>query len=320
MAEKELHVVVATYKRAGCLLRLLRCLAEQTRLPEGVWVVDNAEDGALKEEIARFPGLAVHYLSCPGNPGCGAALALGMHAAADAVGLARMDFVVMDDDVIPGPEVLRGLEAGAGDWGMLAPLLTDASGAPEISAEPEAPFWKRRLLRRARSLEEFKTTLGKGLLRFRWCRGPCYWVSGRTVEQLGGPRGDFWMLGEDIEFSMRAADRGLGGICPEVVVMHAPPMGGGDEAGRWHRVKFAAMLQNLAYMAGHLPHCRGCARYLFPHLWRYGRTFGWTWTTLGEILRCLMDGWVHGEPAGGRRARDWRTRVLDQGAVASRSA
>lgn len=311
MAERELHVVVATYRRTDCLLRLLRGLAAQRRVPDGVWVVDNAVDAELEQETARFRGLALHYLPSPGNPGCGAGLALGMRAAAEAVGLSRMDFVVMDDDVVPGPEVLEGLEAAGGrePGGMLAPLLTDAAGVLEPGAEPDLPFRMRRRLRRCRTLEDYRKALGREGVRFRWCRGPCFWISGRAVAAVGYPRGDFWMLGEDIEYSMRVAASGRGVLCPGVSVVHAPPTGAGGEAGWWHRVKFAAMLQNLAYMARHLPHCRRCLRYLIPHVGRYSRTFGWSWTTAGEIVRCLVDGGIHGEAAGGPRAQAWRERV-----------
>jgi serine acetyltransferase/GT2 family glycosyltransferase len=99
-----LSVVIATYNRAASAERLLRELAEQS-LPPHAYEVIVVDDGSAEPVAPRLAGLAVPYalrVVRQENAGPAAARDTGIQAAAAEV------IVLVDDDMIVGPEFLAG--------------------------------------------------------------------------------------------------------------------------------------------------------------------------------------------------------------------
>lgn len=292
-------VLAATFRRNRELARLFEALAGQTVPVAGAVVADNAADGACRElvETRSVPSV---YLALSENRGCGAGL-----LAAEKAALARFPegthWWILDDDAVPPPETLsRLLEAlKVSGAGMAVPLLTDAEGRVWAFPEPAEPRL-RRIFRETADPAEIARRLGPGPHAARWATGACQLVEVEAARAVGLHRDDFWMLGEDLDFSMRlAAGPGLCFVT-DVLVPHLPPPVANEPGSEaWNRRKFRALLQNLTYLALHRRRQAGHLwRYLPGNYGRYFRTHGWSAGCWREAAVCFWNGAVRGRPAG----------------------
>ena len=119
-------VVIVTFNRADLLVRMLDGLAVQTRLPDAVFVIDNASTDHTQDVLdARrdHPELSLHITRSPDNVGGAGGFHLGARQAYEA-GHDRIWLV--DDDVVPAPDCLEVLMAA--DESCLMAVREDLQG------------------------------------------------------------------------------------------------------------------------------------------------------------------------------------------------
>lgn len=291
-------VAVATYRREPELRRLLAALAASRRPVTGkVFVADNAASPTTKDACAAAP-LPCEWLPLGENRGPGPAWNRAIRAALASDQTTHV--LVVDDDVVPPPETLEVLLEALHITGAAAaaPLLTDARenlwGFPE-PREVEL----RAAIRRARTPEECRATLGTAPHAFCWATGACLLYTRSAFEKAGLFREDFWMLGEDLELSMRVACTFGGVFTAAAAVPHLPPEPTDDAAAtRAHRTKFLALLQNLSYLSFHSPHRAHLRSYLAGNFRRYLRTEGWSTAAWREMWSAFYAGALRRQPAG----------------------
>lgn len=304
MSDPVIAAVIAAYRRDRELARLLDSLANASPPPAVTLVVDNAALDSTRQLVAAYPG--AHYLAADRNIGPGYAWRLGMQSVNELCGLQPTHFLTLDDDVVPGPEAIGVLHATAAAAGaaMVAPLLSDAGGRLWGFPEP-AKRELRPLIRAVKTPSEALERLGARPHRFTWCTGACVLVSAQAVRAVGAHRCDFFMLGEDLEFSMRVADRFPAVFTCRVDVPHLPPPPP-DEASarRANRRKFHALLTNLGYLSFHCPHSAHMRGYLAGNFKRYFMTEGLGPASVARAARCFWNGVIRGRPAGWRHARE----------------
>ncbi len=297
---------IATYRRETELTRLLTALAaSDLPLDGGVWVADNAAADRTRD-VCQNSTVPCTWLPQEDNRGPGPA----WHAAVKRA-LLETDVthvLVLDDDVVPPPETCRVLldVLQTTQSAAAAPLLFDEDGRLWAFPEPcEIPL--RAAIRRVHTPEECRSVFGEEPHRFAWATGACMLYARQAFEAGPGFREDFWMLGEDLEFSMRIAST-LGGVfTARLAVPHLPPPPEADRARAAHRVKFLALLQNLSYLAFHSPHRAHLRRYLAGNFKRYVRTEGAAPGTLWDGWCAFFLGAGRGQPAGtpaGQRLRE----------------
>lgn len=300
-------VAVATYRREPELRRLLNALAASRRPVTGkVFVADNAASPTTKDVCAAAP-LPCEWLPLEENRGPGPAWNHAIRAALASDQTTHV--LVVDDDVVPPPETLDILLEALRFSGAAAaaPLLSDARGNLWGFPEPRE-IELRAAIRKARTPEECRATLGTAPRAFCWATGACLLYPQNTFEKTGPFREDFWMLGEDLEFSMRVAST-LGGVfTAAVAVPHLPPDPTDPSAAtRAHRAKFLALLQNLSYLSFHSPHRAHLRSYLAGNFRRYLHTEGWSPAAWREIWSAFYAGALRRQPAGlslGQKLRD----------------
>ncbi|HRJ71833.1 MAG TPA: glycosyltransferase [Terrimicrobiaceae bacterium] len=289
--------VIVTHRRPAELGRLLDSLAASDLRPRGCVIADHAPDGTT-QALASRAGCETLVLEDPSNPGPGLGWANGArkalaHFSPDAI-------LFLDDDVVLAPDALSVLagemrRAGAE---VMAPLLEDAAGHLWAFPEPEPPEL-RRTIRQARTPGDALRLLGTEPIGFCWCTGACVLVDADAIRRAGFHRPDFWMLGEDLEYSMRLASRGKAVFTCRVSVPHLPPEPANAEAARQSDYrKFCSLLQNLSFLAFHSPHSRHLKRYLPGNFRRFFRSQGVSVRTVRDALHCLWHGAIGGRPAG----------------------
>jgi len=301
--------VIVTYKRPGELLRLLEGLAASEMPLAGCVISDHASNGGARE-VARQTPIKTIVLEDPSNPGPGAGWA---HAAREA--LARFPELeaiwYLDDDVVISPTDLGILweEMHRSEAAAIAPLLEDSAG--QLWAFPEPVLTNlRAAIRAATTPPEALQLLGEDPIPFCWCTGACFLVGKAALENTGLHRKDFWMLGEDLEYSMRIAFQTTAVFTCRVAVPHLPPENPDPHKARLaDYLKFCSLLQNLSYLSFHAAESRHMKRYLPGNFRRFFRTHGFRWQALRDAFFCFWHGALGGQPAGLSAGQSLRQRL-----------
>jgi len=286
---------VATYRRDKELRRLLSALQNGDTAPAAAYVADNAASEGTKQTCLAANA---KWLPRPVNNGPGAAWNAAVTAALADPQVTHI--LVLDDDVVPSPDALEVMlaEMDRAGCGAVAPLLFDAKDCLWGFPEPQEREL-RTAIRRVTDPESARKILGEDPHPFCWATGACMLYRRDVFEKCGMFREDFWMLGEDLEFSMRAAAAVGGFFAAKVAVPHLPPEPTDPHGAKLaHREKFLALLQNLSFLAFRSPHSAHLRSYLPGNFRRYLRTEGWGAGTFRDGWCAFWQGAIGGQPAG----------------------
>lgn len=289
---------VVTYRRPEAIARLLDALDKAGERLMGVVVSDHSGD--LPRALTEGRRYEVVVLEDRSNPGPGAGWANAAREALYGFGNAATALWFLDDDVVPPPGSLDLLASEAEEVGAeaIAPLLEDAEGKLWAFPEPERRSL-RSIIRRATTPEDARRAIGDDPHRFCWCTGACLLVSQQVVRRTGFHRRDFWILGEDLEYSMRLAGGGRAVFTCKCTVPHLPPPNPDpDAARRTGYLKFLSLLQNLCYLSFHSPDSRHLKMYLAGNFRRFFKTYGLRPEVLRHATACFVNGTFRGQPAG----------------------
>ena len=296
--------LIAAYRRDAELERLLKTLANGVQRPARVYVADSAASETTREACRRSDA---EWIPVPINRGPGPAWNAALEAALSDNSLTH--FLVLDDDVVPPPDALEKMlsDMSSAKVGAVAPLLFDEKGKLWGFPEPRE-VELRAAIRRVDNTASAQSALGRDPHPFCWATGACMLYRRDVFEKCGKFREDFWMLGEDLDFSMRAAAACGGVFTSAVAVPHLPPAPHDPRAAAVaHRAKFLALLQNLSYLAFHSPHSSHLRSYLPGNFRRYLRTEGWKASNIQDAAAAFWLGAIQGHPAGtpsGARLRE----------------
>jgi len=289
--------IVATCRRSALLGKMLASL-RSVSAPLAVMVVDNGNDLETEAVVCAMQGLLEVTRLVPGtNLGCGGGLEYGERAALERYPSAT-HFWIMDDDTEVAPQALERMLAAMREQGAIAacPTILDQEG--RMNWFPGLLDSKTFQIARQRPLPaEYLARCGSAPVRFSWACGVSFLITREALERLGLHRVDFWVRGEDIEFSLRLTYRDVGVFVPQAVVSHVFPLSQTTpEAIAMERKKELSMLRNHAYTALHLPHGRRILRSLPGNFWRYLKNFGVR--ELGSGICAMWMGGVLKRPSG----------------------
>jgi rhamnopyranosyl-N-acetylglucosaminyl-diphospho-decaprenol beta-1,3/1,4-galactofuranosyltransferase len=294
-APTQVIAVTATFRRPVELTRLLESLATAAHPLAGLVVIDNADDPATRAAVTASS--IPHLHRAPGaNLGCGGGLALAERLALEHFpGLTHL--WILDDDAVVFPEtltlLLQALEKQHAD--AAHPLSEDGEGRLAWFPGLLDPA-KFRAVRQPQTQASFLAQCGPEPIPFSWSQGIALLVTRRVLDDLGPHRDDYWVRGEDLEFTLRITAQHRGVYVPAARVRHLPPVSSADPATE--RPKYLAMLQNLAYTALRLPHGRRILRTLPGNYLRFLRTYGFAPAAVLQAFQAFITGALQGRPAG----------------------
>ena len=192
--------VVWTYNRYPVLEQTLRGVLDQDHPPDIVIVVDNRslDDTAVRVRNS-FPHVILHEMG--DNLGVGAAAAAGI---ARAIELDADWIWLVEDDTPYPPEALgRGLRTAADLWATDPPGILGWQGV-KIRHGALRPVSEQH------SVTRVDAVLLDGSLIHR-----------SVVDAIGLPHSDFFMMIDDIEYSLRASRRGIPVLCTDAIAGNA---------------------------------------------------------------------------------------------------
>jgi GT2 family glycosyltransferase len=82
---------------------------------------------------------------------------------------------------------------------------------------------RRRFLESGTRPESYVAKWSDAPVAFTWAQGVALLVTRRAIEVAGFHSNDFWVRGEDLDFSLRVTAGGRGIFVPRAVVEHLPP-------------------------------------------------------------------------------------------------
>ena len=188
--------VVVTHNRIDLLRQCVAQLENQTCACD-ILIVDNASTDGTAQWLASQPDL--HCRNTGANLGGAGGFNLGMRWAVEA----GYDYVwVMDDDCLPQPDALEKLlEADSvleGNYGWLSSVALWTDGS-------ECRMNRQKLNKR---FYEFSPLLKYGLVQAEQATFVSLFLRGDVVARFGLPIKDFFIWGDDIEFTRRIAVKG----------------------------------------------------------------------------------------------------------------
>jgi GT2 family glycosyltransferase len=205
--------VVVTFNRPDLLLCCLDALAEQTRTPDVVIVIDNAstdDSGAVADAhpVARD---VVHLHRNVGGAGgfaAGIARALERHEA---------DWIwVMDDDTVPRPGALEALL----DVADASPVRLSVLSSRAVWTDGRDHPMNRSRTRLDASAQEKHEAAALGARPIRTASYVSCLLRGEDVRRLGLPNADYFIWSDDFEHTGRLLRHGRGVHVPASVVEH----------------------------------------------------------------------------------------------------
>jgi GT2 family glycosyltransferase len=193
--------VVVTRNRPALLKRCLAALDSQTYPASELVVVDNASDEATREllavEVARRDG-SFHSIRLEENTGGAGGFHAGMRAC---LSLPCTHMWLMDDDCEPDSEAVAELIAAAaivGEHAVLGGNIVDLNGE-SVNVQSIS----QRLGRNC--APQYPLYLAEGLLEMGALTFVSFLVSVDLVRKVGLPLKEFFIWGDDTEYSRRLA-------------------------------------------------------------------------------------------------------------------
>ena len=207
--------IVVTHDRRELLRDCLTRLAGQQRPLDATLVVDNASgDGTAEMVQTDFPG--ARLLRMEENVG-GAG---GFHHGVAWAYERGFDWLwLMDDDTLALPDTLRTLLDGARRAPAGRPLLV----ASQVRWKDERLHPMNRSVPRWRDRALMAEAAAHGLVALRYATFVSVALSREAVERFGLPRAEYFIWGDDVEYTARVLRDDPGYLVPESRVYHWTP-------------------------------------------------------------------------------------------------
>ena len=186
--------VIVTYNRCDLLLECI-CALKKSIYPVDVLIVDNASTDGTEQRI-RFlvEEGKIFYVNTGKNLGGAGGFNFGLKKAYE---MGYAFFWLMDDDTIVKPDSLaKLLEAKkiiGNEFGFLSSLAIWKDGTIcHMNHHHVAPNWNEK-----------KNLLEKGILQIEIATFVSFFIGRNTVKKLGFPIKEYFIWGDDTEYSLR---------------------------------------------------------------------------------------------------------------------
>ena len=193
--------VVVTFNRKHLLCQCLDGILAQSRPVDALFVIDNASTDGTAAMISERYADRVRYVRMETNIGGAGGFHHGMKLAYDK----GFEYIwIMDDDVSPQFDCLKGLLTGSSTTCIVAPLHISLEGKIDSL---NAVRGTRAVSVKAfvESLETIPVSIDLKDITFE---GPL--IPRSVISAIGLPRSDFFIFWDDNEYGMRAVASGLG--------------------------------------------------------------------------------------------------------------
>ena len=213
MAKKTVAVLVVTYNRLAKLVKCLESIFMQTFQDFDVFVIDNASNDGTSDYVRNLHNNRINYINTGQNLGGAGGFSFGLNE------IWKQDYtycLIMDDDTYPKQDSLESmvkkmsiLKAGyicsRVNWidGEACNMNTPSTGKPE-------------------SLKKV-LALDNHLIEIQGCSFVSCLVDLAIVREVGLPIKEFFIYGDDVDFTRRIEKKAKGYLDLDSLVIHDMP-------------------------------------------------------------------------------------------------
>ena len=241
---KKIAAVVVTFNRKELLRENIEALLNQNYNDFDIFIIDNASTDGTEEYILEYiKDQKVQYYNTGENLG-GAG---GFHFGIKKVVRLNYEYIwIMDDDTIPYADTLQELvkadEIFNGDYGFLSSVVLWKDGTP-------CKMNKQKVVKKWYDDSQY---LKYGLLRTYYATFVSFFLRNEIIKKEGLPIRDFFIWGDDVEYTNRISKKYKCYIAGKSQVLHATTNNEGsniakDDVERMNRYKYA--YRNEVYIA-----------------------------------------------------------------------
>lgn len=195
---KQIGIVVVTYNRLEVLKKNVQSLRNQTYLNKQIIVINNGSTDNTKQWLEEQADLIVIHQENLGGAG-------GFYTGLKYVAENNFEYCwFMDDDVVCQPTALEEFinvthSLSSQDWGFLCSTVIDTNN--NLTNVPEIDF------RKSPSKEpNWGEKLAIGLIKVRQASFVSVFVQTKSIYQYGLPLKDFFIWGDDTEYTLRLSN------------------------------------------------------------------------------------------------------------------
>jgi GT2 family glycosyltransferase len=318
-------VIISTYRRPMELERLFQSLLAGTHPPFAAVVNDDSADAATAEVVHKL-GISHEFMVREPAPTNTAASGWNraLEVAAQKFGDKATHYLIIDDDAKVDENTLALL--------LMAQQKTGAMSSFPSAYDPEDHFYITGQLvegryedaqKRCKTREDLRGEFQSETPRSWMFQGLCHLMHREVVHS--GIRFDerFWMCGEDLDFSVRVAEKWGSVFVPQASCWHlyGAPFNP-RSAKNSHYLKRLSYIQNMTY-AGYW---RSYGKKIRGRYWdflrgrglggiykQFFKDFGIDKNTFYDLLWVICFGMIFGQPSNdwsGRRLRERRRNYL----------
>lgn len=210
MSDLKVAAVIVTFNKLDFLQECLGAIRAQSTPVSHIIVVDNHSSDGTQDYLAKQEDLLV--LRTDNNLGGAGGFNAGMKQFMNQT---QDDAVwIMDDDTIPVPTTLEKMLAGgqkAGDYGFLCSNVKWTDDSPALMNIPNVNKTGWNLIAE------------KGLINVASCSFVSVMIPRKVVQAIGYPISDFFIWGDDFEYTLRITTTKLkanGYFVADSIVIH----------------------------------------------------------------------------------------------------
>ena len=197
--------IVVTYNRKYLLLRCIKAIAEQSHIPEAIFIIDNnSTDGTYNtlaenevvNERGVYKNIKIEYVKLPKNGGGSLGFHEGLKRAHET---GKYDaFWVMDDDGAPNKDCLKELIPYLKQADYISPLVVDIDNHDHMAFKDS-------------SLKEFIALNSKDGETIKNAANPFNGLlfSKRYLYNVGYPKPEMFIWGDEINYDLRGRQHNM---------------------------------------------------------------------------------------------------------------
>lgn len=202
--------VVVTYNRKVLLEECINALLKQTT-PLDIIVVDNFSTDGTEEVVKKYLSGNVKYFNTGANLGGAGGFNFGMKKACEG----NYEYCwIMDDDTIPNPDALEVLVAKANE------INNEFSFLSSLALWTDGSLCNMNVQKvSSKTVQNYKA-LDHNIMQIDYASFVSCFINMKYVYEIGFPITDFFIYGDDMEYTMRLSQKAPGYLVPHSTVVH----------------------------------------------------------------------------------------------------
>lgn len=195
--QNKIAAVIVTYNRKNLLKKCVEHVLSQTISNVDALIIDNASTDGTNEMVHQFFGAdeRVHYVNTGANLGGAGGFSYGIRWAVEH----DYEYLwIMDDDTIPEADTLKEFVAADkilnGNYGFLASYVKWIDGTPcEMNVPGVSQEWRNDIAQQ----------FDHSMIRLDTASFVSIYIKADTVRKVGLPIKEFFIWGDDVEYTKR---------------------------------------------------------------------------------------------------------------------